>query len=216
MFTWENDNISRILEIADKNKSIVDFTVEEIWGRGIQGECLTYRKERFTSIPYLKRKFPNLIFCKIGTTGNIENPNIECDEGIIVSPKNLAGERLNAALFYDWPNGGGVCLSINTLTSHRIPVTILENDPEVFAFKQKHKIASLEYAIKQAEDFLKNPWDEYERKKKDFEQKLEKAKNATEFKIAGTSSKLEFYKELLKDAQEEMINFLKGGYHDKQ
>lgn len=216
MFTWNSDSIDKIREVVNKNKSIAKFTTEESWGRGIQGHCLVHKKEKFTSIQDLKRKFPSLVFCKIGTTGNIENPDIECDNGIIISPENSIGEDLNPVLFYDWPNGGGACLSINALCSYRsIPVTILENDPEVFAFKQKHRIVALEYAIKQAEDFLKSPWEEYERRKKDFEQKLEKAKNATEFKIAETTSKLEIYKELLEEAKEAMVDLLKDGYNDQ-
>jgi hypothetical protein len=212
MFSWCTEEVDKIREIAKKNKAIADFTVEDIYTRGIQGECLVYRGKKFTSIPDLKRKFPDLIFCNIGTFGNIEVPDAKCDDGIIINPKN--SEEDCFILFYDWPQGGGICLCRNILDPRSIRVQILENDPEVFIYKQKHKIAYLEHSIKSAEEFLSNPWKEYERKKLDFEQKLGKSKSVTEFKIAHTTEQLKMYKKYLEEANEELVNYIKGGWID--
>lgn len=215
MFSWCIKEVDRIKEIAEKNKSIADFTVEEIYTRGIQGECLVYRGKKFTSIPDLKREFPDLIFCNIGTSGNISVPDINCDNGIIINPKNWVEDRF--VLYYDHPNGGGACLCRNILDWRSLKVQILENSAEVFVYKQKHKITYLEDSIKAAEEFLNDPWKEYERKKLDFEQKLGKAKSATEYRIAHTTDQLKIYKKSLEEANEELVNYIKGGWmNDKQ
>ena len=60
---------------------------------------------------------------------------------------------------------------------------ILEQEEEIELFKKANDWKQLKIRLKSITDFLKNPWEDYEAKKRRYEEKLVKVKSSTENKI---------------------------------
>lgn len=90
------------------------------------------------------------------------------------------------------------------------PTFIFESDIEIELFSIKREIERTGESIKLIQGFLDNPWEEYNTKKKKFDEKLEKARTATEFKIKEATKNLDKEKKKLEELNKKLTGIFTG------
>ena len=202
MFSWKDKD--KIKEAVEANKDIV-ITESPVYNNGIQGVGLSIGDDPtvYATIEDIKKAHPE-VNCLYVWRGD------SCGKCIISS--NSSGiPILYTALSISVPTR--VLISV-VLENSKAACTILENKREAEAYVLKIKIEELEKLKSDIKEFLDDPWRIYEDRKKEFAQKLEKAKASTEFKIKHSRESLMDLEKELEKKKKELLNLLKSGFSD--
>ena len=88
------------------------------------------------------------------------------------------------------------------------PVMIFDNLAEVDIFKKRQTWKKLKEGLKIDQEFLADPWKEYQAKKKKFEDKLKKVEEATKRKIEETEKRVKELEKEINDLETEFLSEL--------
>lgn len=202
MFNWTD--IEKAKAAADENRDI-RITTSPVYDYGVQGVGLSIAPDPtvYVSIEDIRKAHPEVKTLYIGRGGGYDECIIAHYSPDTVIPVLYTCVGLNLGCV---PK---VLISIHPGNSGCV---ILENKTEAEAYLVKNKIDELEKSKAAIRSFLDDPWKIYERKKKEFTQKLEKSKASTEFYIKRAKDELVDCEKKLKEERDRLVELLKSGY----
>lgn len=218
MLPWSHKYLDELIKLAELTKDI-QFVDTVVYSMPFQGNGLIIGddKKPCTTISDIEKYHPEIPTYYVGLGGHYCNIVTKCV--VIYAPQNYK-DREKIFCYRDivapnlklQPNllvADSELIDVDTYSKPQ-PV-ILMNEFECSLFIKKKELEQLEKELKGLEDFLQHPWDEYESRKKREEEKLQKSKAATEYKIKVTESNAEVLKKKVEEKREELVNLFKRG-----
>lgn len=98
---------------------------------------------------------------------------------------------------------------VNTFRNAGGYIKILSDPWQIDVEITKAKVENLTKSIERHEKYLDDPWKEYEAKKKDFEKKLKKSHDVTEYQINKAETELPIFKNELEAAKDKLLDLLR-------
>ena len=218
MLPWSHKYLDELIKLAELTKD-TQFVETVVYSMPFQGYGLIIGDDEkpCTTIADIEKYHPEIPTYYVGLGGYYYNIVTKCV--VICAPQNYK-DREKIFCYRDivvpnlksLPNlliADSDLIDVDTFSKPQ-PI-ILMNEFECSLFIKKKELGQLEKELKDLEDFLQHPWDEYESRKKRAEEKLQKSKAATEYKIKVTKSNAEALKKKVEEKREELVILFKCG-----
>lgn len=137
---------------------------------------------------------------------------IECSRVVAIADHNLS----NIEVYQEYNESKGQ-VSVRNISKFLVDtyrraggyILILSDPWQIDVEVTKATIENLTKSIEKNEEYLIDPWKEYEARKKDFEKKLKKSHDVTKYQIEKAKTELPIFKNELEVAKDKLLELLR-------